>query len=629
MKKILALLLASLAAAGLATAAIADTTAEAASWEANVDYLVHGEMNHPNSPGSLATGLPEVTTGQLLRGTVISSLKAFEGTEELPLSICDGDATTSYNVMDGEWIGILLDQAYELTEVRAVPNPNLTSEELGQFLVQGSNDGEHWTTILQMGQVAHGNDYHIYTPQTVTDQRYIDAGYKKMTDESIHWFADGGSYQYYRMTNNVIADVEFYGNPAPATELNRDIVSMKEYATPYYYPNNVFIRTGDEIKNSVDGSLVGTIIAGEGVWNKALYEKAFDGSSRTHYDPVAEGPRCWVGMMFDEPHALTEVRILPKRGGYANIANGHFQGSLDGHNWVDLIVYGEEDVPTKQDWIIKSVTDTKGYTHFRYVCEANTQSALAELLIFGAPAEAAEPFTVDPLIATRYTFSGELYFSETKNTVTGNELSGTPFCGKYYNGWIDYGRAIEKAFDGDLETYYGTLVNGSNYWVGLKTDEAVALGTVRFENPRCDAFKNLYFQGSVDGHNWIDLATVSPATDARDADGWITKTISDTNAYSYFRLMNDKHDYPYCAFEVDEIKLYAADVTSETPAPETAAPETTAPETAAPETTAPEATVPSAGTDTPVAPQTFDMGVIAAACAVLSAAGYAIAKKRK
>ena len=48
----------------------------------------------------------------------------------------------------------------------------------------------------------------------------------------------------------------------------------------------------------------------------------------------------------------------------------------------------------------------------------------------------------------------------------------------------------------------------------------------------------------------------------------------------------------------------------------------------APETTAPSEDTPTSGTDTPVAPQTFDMGILAAAAAVISAAGYALTKKR-
>ena len=53
-----------------------------------------------------------------------------------------------------------------------------------------------------------------------------------------------------------------------------------------------------------------------------------------------------------------------------------------------------------------------------------------------------------------------------------------------------------------------------------------------------------------------------------------------------------------------------------------------APETEAAETTATEETV-EAPAETTEAPQTFDMGVIAAAAAVVSAAGYAVSKKRR
>ena len=68
---------------------------------------------------------------------------------------------------------------------------------------------------------------------------------------------------------------------------------------------------------------------------------------------------------------------------------------------------------------------------------------------------------------------------------------------------------------------------------------------------------------------------------------------------------------------------------AETTAPETEATieETTAPATEAAETTA-EETV-EAPAETTEAPQTFDMGVIAAAAAVVSAAGYAVSKKRR
>ncbi len=72
----------------------------------------------------------------------------------------------------------------------------------------------------------------------------------------------------------------------------------------------------------------------------------------------------------------------------------------------------------------------------------------------------------------------------------------------------------------------------------------------------------------------------------------------------------------------------AAPVEEETTAPETAAPETTAPETTAPETTAPADETVTAPAPVEAAPQTFDIGVIAGVAAIVSAIGYAVAKKR-
>jgi len=80
-----------------------------------------------------------------------------------------------------------------------------------------------------------------------------------------------------------------------------------------------------------------------------------------------------------------------------------------------------------------------------------------------------------------------------------------------------------------------------------------------------------------------------------------------------------------------ETEAPAETAAPETEAPaETAAPETEAPaETAAPETAAPETVAPAAPAETETAAQTFDAGIIAAAAAVVSAAGYAISRKRK
>ncbi len=603
MKKLFSLLLAGLMLAG--------TSLTASAWEENSDYVKLGEITAAAYPASTSTGLPEVTTGQLLKGTIFTSQNAqgiqCDGANSADLMF-DGKQDTHYMGLDLGWAGLILDQAYELTEVRAAPNPNLEAGDFFNFWLQGSNDGVNWADIIIMRQDAHGNDYHIFTPQTVTDQRYIDAGYSARMDESIHWVSAGGSYSMYRVVDNRVGELELYGNPAPATELTAEIAATKNIATPYYYGRNILVRS-NATATSVDGSLTGTIIGGGGIWNKAAYEKAFDNNGRTHFDPSLEGPECWVGMMFDEPHALTEVRILPKRGCYTDIQYGLVQGSLDGVNWRTLVEYSIDDVPSKQDWVSKPVTDTNGYTYFRYVSSGPLQSSCADLALYGAPAAAAEPFTVDPVIATHNKYEGPLYYAAAKNTVVDTEISGTPVCGETFDGWTGRDAGVESAFDGNLDTHYGTIprYNGIQFWVGLKADAATAVSSVKINRGTDDITEDLYFQGSVDGINWVDLAVFAGNAETKDAEGWFTKTISDTNAYEYFRIINTTLDHPCAELGIYEMKIYAAE-TVEIPA---------------------ETTAPTEGTDTPVAPQTFDMGVIAAVAAIVSAAGYAITKKRK
>jgi len=673
MKKTLSLLLSALMLAGTALTSSATT----AVWEENTNYVKLGEITAAAYPASTSTGLAPVTTGQLLKGTIFTSTNAqgiqCDGANSADLMF-DAKQDTHYAPLSRGWAGLILDQAYELTEVRAAPNPNLEGGAMFNFWLQGSNDGENWADIIIMRQDATNNNYHVFTPQTVTDQRYIDAGYGKATDESIHWVSAGGSYSMYRVVSGCVSELELYGNPAPATELTPEIAATKNISTPYYNAYSIHYRTGAEAK-SVDGSLVGTIIGGGGVWNKAVYERAFDNNGRTHYDPCLEGPECWVGMMFDEPHALTEVRVLPKRGAYTDLQYGLVQGSLDGINWRTLVSYTKEDVPTKQDWVIKPVTDTNGYTYFRYVSSGPLQSSCADLALYGAPAAAAEPFTVDPVIATHNKFVGPFHIAAAKNTVVDTEISGTPFCGETFDGWVDRDSGVESAFDGNIETHYGTIprYNGIHFWVGLQADAATAVSSVKIYRGPDDITEDLYFQGSVDGINWVDLAVYVGNAETKDADGWYTKEISDATAYGYFRLINTNKDHPCTELSVYEMKIYAATAQApettapeteapavettapetaapETAAPETAAPETAAPETAAPETAAPETAAPETAApetqapetqapetqapetttpDDPQAPATFDVGVIAAVAAVVSAAGYAISKKRK
>ena len=128
---------------------------------------------------------------------------------------------------------------------------------------------------------------------------------------------------------------------------------------------------------------------------------------------------------------------------------------------------------------------------------------------------------------------------------------------------------------------------------------------------------------SADGENWTAIAygddTFFEETDFTYYAGTIASPVEGVK-YVYFQSEGALSG----TFQMSEVVLTgtageAAPATTETEAPaaETEAPETTAEETV------------EAPAETTEAPQTFDMGVIAAALAAVSAAGYAVSKKRK
>ena len=140
---------------------------------------------------------------------------------------------------------------------------------------------------------------------------------------------------------------------------------------------------------------------------------------------------------------------------------------------------------------------------------------------------------------------------------------------------------------------------------------------------------------SGDGENWTAIAygddTFFEETDFTYYAAALSAPVEGVK-YVYFQSEGALSG----TFQVSEVVLTgtageAAPATTETEAPAaeteaTVETETTV-ETEAPETTA-EETV-EAPAETTEAPQTFDMGVIAAAAAVVSAAGYAVSKKRR
>jgi len=219
-------------------------------------------------------------------------------------------------------------------------------------------------------------------------------------------------------------------------------------------------------------------------------------------------------------------------------------------------------------------------------------------------------------------------------------------------GWGDNpATGAAAAFDGDINTFFDPLGTGDGF-CGIDAGKEFILTKIAI-HPREAQLARFYganIQGTNtpdDADSWTDIyLSVDEATEF----DWIEidpSEFDDNSGYRYYRYYNS-----FSHGDVAEVELYgyAADgSTTEAPAEETAPvpAETTAPETEPETAPAPETepeTTPAAETEpetvpapaettapetTPAAPQTFDAGIIAAAAAVISAAGYAVSKKRR
>jgi len=388
----------------LAAISIAALPLSASAFEKGEDYAVVEEIA-PDSyaafgeayPGSVKKGWPACKTGALLKGTVITSIdgKGNHCKDGRNASYAfDGDPDTFFDDLGRQsYAALILDQAYELTEVRIHPCTSMPDDTMFGLRLQGSNDGVHWVDIILFNQDSHGREYHIFTPQTVTDPDYTDAGYNAKKDESIFWRGTG-AYSMYRYINQsgmydtMVAEIELYGNPAEATHVDSQTISAAR-PTLSSYVHHINVRNVHT--TSENGALTGTVVGAGGVWNKNFYEYAFDGSERTVYDPAVKGPECWTGLLLDEPAVITEVRVLPGRGDRLPRTEGaHIQGSNDGIRWTTLVSFTRADCVETQEWITKAVDDPTPYRWIRYVNSGAQHGDAAELQFFGKTAEGTQ-----------------------------------------------------------------------------------------------------------------------------------------------------------------------------------------------------------------------------------------------
>ena len=387
-----------------------------------------------------------------------------------------------------------------------------------------------------------------------------------------------GGYKYFAFQNMStksgtfqLGDVVLVGAPAEA--------AVVEAPVTYTYP-----------ASGADGNLInGTVIGNATGWGdnaEAGAAAAFDGNPATFFDPLGVGDG-FCGMDAGESYILDKVVILSRDGWNDRFVGAMIQGSNDGENWTTL--WTSDTTGTNPDYFtVTEFENNTGYSQFRYFNETN-HGDVAEVEFYGhagseAPAE--EP------AAESKGFADVNAAADGKAVITGYEfVSGS-------NGFG--GEGPENLFDGDTNTKFCTNEFPAEAVVKLDGTYDITGFTMATANDNADyngrSPSAWTISVSADGENWTELAK---GDDTFFEETNFTYYVGEGTASGVSYVKFNAEGAPSGCFQVSEVTLFgdaAADVSEELNTKEEA-------------------------------PQTFDFGVVAAVAAVVSLAGFAIAKK--
>ncbi|MCD7748400.1 MAG: discoidin domain-containing protein [Firmicutes bacterium] len=248
--------------------------------------------------------------------------------------VFDGDTSTYYDgAVEDAWVGCTFDSTV-ISTVLVYARTDLY-ERMSEAEIQGSNDGESWTTLY-----------------TITEEENAE-GQWIVCD-----ITDTTAYTYLRIYGCG------YGN----------VAEMKLYAA-------TDDSAGYTLVSGAEVSILSVIDDGNGPWDddtERTSDHVFDGDTSTFYDGAAED--AWVGCTFDST-VISAVALYPRSDEecYSRLEGAVIQGSNDGESWTDLYTI---DTVTLDEWIVCDITDTTAYTYLRiYGCEYGN---VAEMRIYTA-----------------------------------------------------------------------------------------------------------------------------------------------------------------------------------------------------------------------------------------------------
>lgn len=150
-------------------------------------------------PFSLEQGIEVPEEGVLLEGELFGTESFSHSDYDSYERAWDGDPFTFYDPTQAAtedcYTGMMMEEPYILTEIRLLPRDGWLARYEGAE-IQGSNDGENWTTIYRSGKVA-------------SDWRFFKIKARAFDNNDAY-----SMYRYVnRHTHGDIAEIELYGYP--------------------------------------------------------------------------------------------------------------------------------------------------------------------------------------------------------------------------------------------------------------------------------------------------------------------------------------------------------------------------------------------------------------------------------
>lgn len=320
-------------------------------------------------------GVNLVTAG----GALIGEATGWDGTEASGYaSAFDGDESTFYDptamATETAYIGVQMAEPYMLTEIRILPRDGWTARFNGAS-IQGSNDGENWTTIWESYIEAPAIDFYCFTPTT----DYSAGDYE--------WTAQAEGYTMFRYFNYVshgdVAEVELYGNPAGGAAAATEVAETP--ASAFDSETRANLATGK------------TVTASSNENDTYVPELSVDGDITTRWASAYEDPTTYQ-VDLGGVYSIDKIIISWE---FASSADYVIAFSTDGAAWTDVTSYASAE-NVREDVLTFTAADAQ---YIRLTSNSRTSEYGNSIYEFGAygTASSAAPTEAAPVEAAPVT----------------------------------------------------------------------------------------------------------------------------------------------------------------------------------------------------------------------------------